>query len=65
MAQYRAAFDERRSLGFARTLVAAKIRNARVFLRRNFKTGNAAERDGALEAMSRLCRPSRARRHGP
>jgi CRISPR-associated endonuclease Cas1 len=54
IAQYRAAFDERRSLAFARTLVAAKIRNTRVFLRRNFKTGNAAERDGALEAMSRL-----------
>jgi CRISPR-associated exonuclease Cas4/CRISPR-associated protein Cas1 len=54
MAQYRAAFDERRSLAFARTLVAAKIRNARVFLRRNFKSGNAAERDGTLEALSRL-----------
>ena len=36
MAQYRAAFDERRCLAFARSLVAAKIRNARVFLRRNF-----------------------------
>jgi CRISPR-associated endonuclease Cas1 len=54
MAQYRTAFDERRSLAFARTLVAAKIRNTRVFLRRNFKTGSAAERDGTLEAMSRL-----------
>ncbi|HEY1244399.1 MAG TPA: CRISPR-associated endonuclease Cas1 [Hyphomicrobiaceae bacterium] len=54
MAQYRAAFDERRSLAFARSLVTAKIRNARVFLRRNFKTGNAAERDGTLEALSRL-----------
>jgi CRISPR-associated exonuclease Cas4/CRISPR-associated protein Cas1 len=54
MAQYRAAFDERSSLAFARTLVTAKIRNARVFLRRNFKTGNAAERDGALEALARL-----------
>jgi CRISPR-associated exonuclease Cas4/CRISPR-associated protein Cas1 len=53
-AQYRAAFDDRRSLVLARALVAAKIRNARVFLRRNFKAGNAAERDGALEAMSRL-----------
>jgi hypothetical protein len=38
--------------------VAAKIRNARVFLRRNFKTGNAAERDGALE-------PCRALQTGP
>jgi CRISPR-associated exonuclease Cas4/CRISPR-associated protein Cas1 len=54
IAQYRAAFDERRALAFARSLVAAKIRNARVFLRRNFKTGNAAERDGALNALARL-----------
>ncbi|EJW11567.1 CRISPR-associated RecB family exonuclease Cas4b / CRISPR-associated protein Cas1 [Rhodovulum sp. PH10] len=54
IAQYRAAFDERRALAFARTLVAAKIRNARVFLRRNFKAGDEAARDGALEAMVRL-----------
>jgi CRISPR-associated endonuclease Cas1/CRISPR-associated protein Cas4 len=54
MAQYRAAFDERRCLSFARSLVAAKIRNTRVFLRRNWKSGNEAERDGALEALSRL-----------
>src|SRR5205807_5657381 len=33
IAQYRAAFDERRSLVFARGLVAAKIKNSRVFLR--------------------------------
>ena len=39
IAQYRAAFDERRWLAFARSLVAAKIRNSRVFLRRNFKAG--------------------------
>lgn len=54
IAQYRAAFDERRCLIFARSLVAAKIKNSRVFLRRNFKTGDAAERDTALEALSRL-----------
>jgi CRISPR-associated protein Cas4 len=54
MAQYRAAFDERRCLSFARSLVAAKIRNTRVFLRRNWKSGNEAQRDGALEALSRL-----------
>ncbi len=54
IAQYRAAFDERRCLAFARTLVAAKIRNSRVFLRRNFKAGDEAERDAALEALSRL-----------
>jgi CRISPR-associated endonuclease Cas1/CRISPR-associated protein Cas4 len=54
IAQSRAAFDERRSLAFARSLVAAKIRNCRVFLRRNFKAGDEAERDAAIEAMSRL-----------
>jgi CRISPR-associated exonuclease Cas4/CRISPR-associated protein Cas1 len=54
MAQYRAAFDERRCLAFARSLVAAKIRNARVFLRRNFKAGGEAERDAALQALARL-----------
>jgi CRISPR-associated exonuclease Cas4/CRISPR-associated protein Cas1 len=52
--QYRAAFDERRRLAFARGLVAAKIRNARVMLRRNFKAGDPAERDAALSALSRL-----------
>jgi len=54
IAQSRAAFDERRSLAFACSLVAAKIRNCRVFLRRNFKAGDEAERDSAIEAMSRL-----------
>jgi CRISPR-associated endonuclease Cas1/CRISPR-associated protein Cas4 len=54
IAQYRAAFDERRSLAFARTLVAAKIRNSRVFLRRNFKAGDEARRDATLEMLARL-----------
>lgn len=54
IAQYRAAFDERRSLAFARSLVMAKIKNSRVFLRRNFKTGDGSERDATLEALSRL-----------
>ncbi|MBX9825155.1 MAG: CRISPR-associated endonuclease Cas1 [Xanthobacteraceae bacterium] len=54
IAQYRGAFDERRSLALARGLVAAKIKNSRVFLRRNFKSGDEAERDAALEALSRL-----------
>ena len=54
IAQSRAAFDERRSLAFARTLVAAKIRNCRVFLRRNFKAGNEAECDAAIEALAGL-----------
>src|SRR5438270_4414630 len=51
IAQSRAAFDERRSLAFARGLVAAKIRNCRVFLRRNFKAGDETERDATLEAL--------------
>ncbi len=54
MAQYRAGFDERRCLMFSRSPVAAKIRNSRVFLRRNFKGGDEAARDAALEALSRL-----------
>lgn len=54
IAQYRAAFDERRCLAFARSLVVAKIRNSRVFLRRNFKVGDESDRDGALEALARL-----------
>jgi CRISPR-associated exonuclease Cas4/CRISPR-associated protein Cas1 len=52
--QYRAAFDGHRSFAFARSLVAAKIRNSRVFLRRNFKAGDEAERDAALDALARL-----------
>jgi CRISPR-associated exonuclease Cas4/CRISPR-associated protein Cas1 len=54
IAQYRAAFDERRCLVFARSLVAAKIRNSRVFLRRNFKAGDTAERDAAVAMLARL-----------
>jgi CRISPR-associated endonuclease Cas1/CRISPR-associated protein Cas4 len=54
IAQYRAAFDERRCLAFARSLVAAKIRNSRVFLRRNFKAGDEAARDAALAALARM-----------
>src|SRR5204862_4767255 len=58
IAQSRAAFDERRALAFARTLVAAKIRNSRVFLRRNFKAGDEACRDDAIEALARLADPA-------
>ena len=54
IAQYRAAFDERRCLAFARSLIVAKIKNSRVFLRRNFKAGDEADRDAAIEALSRL-----------
>jgi CRISPR-associated endonuclease Cas1 len=34
--------------------VAAKIKNSRVFLRRNTKASDSGERDAALEALSRL-----------
>ena len=52
--QYRAAFDGHRSFAFARGLVAAKIKNTRVFLRRNFKAGDEIARDAALDALARL-----------
>ena len=43
-AQYRASFDERHCLRIARDLVAAKIRNQRTLLRRNWKRGELPER---------------------
>jgi CRISP-associated protein Cas1 len=42
-AQYRASFDEQHCLQLARDLVAAKIRNQRTLLRRNWKRGVASE----------------------
>ncbi|MBS0446695.1 MAG: CRISPR-associated endonuclease Cas1 [Proteobacteria bacterium] len=42
-AQFRASFDERHCLQIARDLVAAKIRNQRTLLRRNWKRGEAPE----------------------
>ena len=45
---------DRRCLVFARNLVAAKIRNARIFLRRNFKAGDEAAREETLAALSRF-----------
>jgi CRISPR-associated endonuclease Cas1/CRISPR-associated protein Cas4 len=42
-AQFRASFDERRCLQLARDLVAAKIRNQRTLLRRNWKRGDVPE----------------------
>ena len=42
-AQYRASFDERHCLQLARDMVAAKIRNQRTLLRRNWKRGSAPE----------------------
>jgi len=54
-AQFRAAFDERRCLEIARGIVAAKIRNQRTILRRNWR--EEYPRDGkedALDALKRL-----------
>jgi CRISPR-associated endonuclease Cas1/CRISPR-associated protein Cas4 len=42
-AQYRLSFDARRCLSIARGLVNAKIRNARVLLRRNWREGDVPE----------------------
>jgi len=42
-AQFRASFDERRCLQLARDLIAAKIRNQRTLLRRNWKRGDVPE----------------------
>lgn len=42
-AQFRASFDERHCLMLARDLVAAKIRNQRTLLRRNWKRGDLPE----------------------
>src|SRR5262249_47320701 len=36
------------------TLVAAKVRNSRVFLRRNFKSGDEAQRSATLETLARI-----------
>ncbi len=48
-AQYRVAFDKGARLAFARDLVAAKSRNARTMLRRNWRVNKDAEtRDEAL-----------------
>jgi CRISPR-associated exonuclease Cas4/CRISPR-associated protein Cas1 len=55
IAQFRAAFDELRSLAIARGIVAAKIRNSRTLLRRNWKDMAAiALRDSAMTELKRL-----------
>lgn len=43
-AQFRASFDERHCLQLARDLVAAKVRNQRTLLRRNWKRGELPEK---------------------
>lgn len=52
--QYRAAFDEARCLAFARSLVAAKIRNQRTLLRRNWRDDRP--QDSKPETLERLKR---------
>lgn len=53
--QYRTSFDDAACLRIARGLVAAKIRNQRTILRRNWRAENAAdEKDKALESLKRL-----------
>ncbi len=52
--QYRFAFDEGRSLAFSRDLVAAKVRNSRTLLRRNWRADRDA--DDKAEALERLRR---------
>lgn len=55
IAQYRVAFDDVRSLAFARGLVSAKIRNSRTMLRRNWKDETAAElREAAMNDLKRF-----------
>ena len=56
-AQYRAAFSERRSLAFARTLVSAKVRNSRTMLRRNWRAEHGlGDKEGALAGLRRIAR---------
>ena len=56
-AQYRTAFDPRRSLEFARSLVAAKVRNSRTMLRRNWRQDRGSEdKTDALTGLKRIAR---------
>ena len=56
-AQYRAAFSERRSLDFARSVVAAKVKNSRTMLRRNWRAERGLEgKEGALARLKELAR---------
>ena len=56
-AQYRVAFDKVARLAFARDLVAAKARNARTMLRRNWRVDKDAEvRDEALVRLRGVVR---------
>lgn len=54
-AQYQTAFDESRCLVFARDLVAAKIRNSRTMLRRNWRVhGDAEAKNEVLVRLQRI-----------
>ena len=56
-AQYRAAFSDRRSLAFARSLVVAKIKNSRTMLRRNWRVERGREgKEEALAGLKRIVR---------
>ena len=53
-AQYRFAFDAARCLAFSRELVAAKVKNSRTLLRRNWRAERGT--DGKEHALARLRR---------
>ena len=53
-AQYRFAFDAARCLAFSRDLVAAKVKNSRTLLRRNWRAERGT--DGKEHALARLRR---------
>lgn len=57
-AQYRASFDSVVSLGVARSLVAAKIRNSRTMMRRNWR-GEEEARERVLNTLRRLVERTR------
>ena len=62
-AQFRAAGDERRRMAFSRELVAAKIRNARTMLRRNWRPDRRPddqERERVLASLRRIADRARS-----
>lgn len=60
-AQYRSAFEKHRCLAFARDLVAAKIRNARTILRRNWRDDR--DTNSKEHVLLRLKRIAQRARH--
>ena len=65
-AQYKAAFDAKRSLDFARALVAAKVRNSRTMLRRNWRPERGSEdKAGTLAGLKRIARKALAAKDVP